>query len=439
MDQVLINATKSAMALQQANATKAMGISKSLFSTAPTTGGGDVSKAGMTTRPYIYYLPDNTTLVDKTSFFWYLVLCSRRQLDVKMLEVQSWLATLVYLLYPTVLDSSTATHYVKTPFGRGNLEKVGDMMTAAKGESLSNPDAKHWTPVNIKSFGTSYIPKLGLTDFPKPSVISPLAMNVELEPLMMYAYLGVICFSFNKDIAGSGKQALETKRFDALKKKYKWTDLQAPVLSEEARPSNEFFSVLSSAWGRMPHLRREFFTYAAHISTFNSNAEDEALFTVVRLMKWSDLAHITIINTLIAQYPWVLSLPSLATAAQAYAAGLNQLRQMCPIKTDAFGREEKDEDGSVVRDTTLMPYVKVVYGDKLDVARRDQMLPLIFLAVEILKPSLVSLAQYTVGSVYPVVMREFRYIDTSIQAADPSQQAVQGPGAANPGAGQAAP
>jgi len=227
------------------------------------------------------------------------------------------------------------------------------------------------------------------------------------ELLSLYAYLGVLCVACVKDASGSGEAALTTARFKAIREKYKLTKEGYPFLGGDAAPSISSFVNLTESWKRLPVTRRVMFSHFGKIASISGSAEDEALFTTIKLMKFADMVHVSIIGSFLVAYPWAAQLPSLQASIINYDNETGRLLNMCPDLADNMGRKMYSHDRKVLKDAALLPYAKLIHGDGLDIAKRDTMLPLLYVAKRQMMINFPTLSNYQVPEEFPLAFEEF--------------------------------
>jgi hypothetical protein len=153
-------------------------------------------------------------------------------------------------------------------------------------------------------------------------------------------------------------------------------------------------------------------------------------------MKYTDLAHVVIIHRFLNEYPWAAELPSLQSNIRSYNQGLSQLEGMCEDLLDARGNPVLLPNGKRRKNLSAMPFVKLIHGDSLDVAKREGVRVLLYVAWEVLRQTDTTLGSYTVPESYPSALNEFySALDAldALQEVDESDSDDSHPGASSAG------
>jgi hypothetical protein len=367
------------------------------------------SSASMRAMAKVYIVPSTATAKQRECFFMFLACLYHTSSDKDQMKWNNLLATLIHFLYKDVVTPVINHELQPVQMTVAQLEVISAMVVAV----AERPKGSQQTAAPLfKDAGY----KKSLFDLPViagPAVGS--VMWVE-EWTAMYAFLGVICFTVNKDITGSGENALRSARFIALSNKYKWSPDKYTFLGGSLSPNEHAFEMTTAAWKRLPVTRRVFFSYAGKIGELSGTAEDEALYTTVRLMKWTDLAHVQIITTFLSQYGWAGSCPALRASITEYNNSISQMVSMCPVLYDTMGRKITRTGGAEARDVALLPFIKAIHGDGLDVARRDRFLPLLYVAHKVLSTDNTTLASYQVPESFQAAYDEFIAVKRMMEA-----------------------
>lgn len=219
--------------------------------------------------------------------------------------------------------------------------------------------------------------------------------NTELDWVMFHGYAGLLLFTMHKITTTASSQALMVARPLALCRKYARENGSYSLWVESGRPSQTAFAACTTIWKLIPATRYNLMFEFAHSSIGQISAEREALFTTVRLMQWTDLSHIPIINEALSSFDMLKACPHLQGEIAAYQAGIIQLVEMMPPARDTNRNAILDANGEPTRDLTTMPYVKALWGDRKTIAQRGTMPVLLGIALDLLKPTKISLRTYT--------------------------------------------
>lgn len=337
----------------------------------------------------VYALPPSRTKLQLEAFLWQLVFRMRDPGTESIAYWVSCLATLVYTLYGGLFSSEVLSTLSLNVLKQSEIEACEDFMVYMKQcaiDSLS-PDDNRVDELDEK-MNLSMLPALG--------DIAPLLVKAGREMATYYAYLGVLMFAIVKDVSATGKEALMVSRSSAVTKKYKWTEESAPFLFQGALPLIHGFTKISSAWLRLPAVKYVLFKYVARLSDTIVSTEDEAMFTTARLMQFADLAHVMIIGQFIKMYPWVVSLDELSSDLANYKEGWDSLVAACPDITSYKSSKSGKKVAYIHKDISVIPYLKMIYGDKKDLAKREGMKVLLYVAYQALKEDIPTLSSYKV-------------------------------------------
>lgn len=373
------------------------------------------SSASLSEAIQVYTIAPGTPKSDIQNVLWFFHFSNMSKKSKGVLQWQNLLASWCYNLYSGVFQGvQPATYEIHqiTPAQLANIKIVVDTQFTPNSREI--PDLRE----NRKTAKG----ELKMFDLPEVVYTDMSDVHQTMEMGVWYGLLGVLALAAAKDVAGKGGKALTENRFKALKGKYGWDDTVAAPLSSKYRPSVDAFKGFSAAWVRLVAYKKALFTSAAALLAQKSGAEDDAFLTTVKMMRYADLTHVTLIHEFLSQYYWVGSIPSLAADVNSYYAGLQQLLNACDVLTDTRGRELKDAEGNLVRDTACMPYLKMIYGDSLDLAKRDTMKKLLFVAWSVLKESSPTLSEYEVADRFPPILAEFDAWRSNVDTVEESEE-----------------
>jgi len=356
-----------------------------------------------------YILPDNATLDDKKAWMWMLAFSANNSDETDKTRWSNLIASMTAALYPTLIGGGPSSSITKNVLTTTQVLEA-KRIAALAAHIVDGPGGPR--AAEIRAAAEALYALL----IPEIRLVPELPAGLPSETVMWYAYFGVIIFAMVKDVNDTGGAALKVNRYRALKSKYGWDDGTAPMLEEAARPSDHAFAQINRAWVRLPELRGPLFRYLCRISEIDASVEDEAVFSVVRLMKYADLTHIALIGQFLVEYPWAVELPLLAGSVRGYLTSIQQLLGMCDDRRDAGGRLMLRADGNREKETTLLPYIKLLHSDKLDIAKREKVKPLLYLAHHVLKATVTTLGAYAVPEQYPAVLAQFNEAQAAIDA-----------------------
>jgi hypothetical protein len=240
----------------------------------------------------------------------------------------------------------------------------------------------------------NYNRKHDISDLPSVGEVAATFCVGPLDWLMFHGYAGLLLFSMHKDAGGSGEDALRVARPQALCAKYNKDETTYPLWTDEGIPGVAGYVACAAAWKIVPMTREYLMRSFARIANSPSVADQEALFLSVRLMAWTDLAHIPIITLALNNFPNLELCPRLRSDYIAYTTGIAQMTESMPYIKDKSNAYERDENGKMIRDTTTLPYLKAMFGDKKSFAQRNTMPLLLCVAKHMLLPIMPSLRNY---------------------------------------------
>jgi hypothetical protein len=351
--------------------------------------------------PVAWYLPTNASEADQWALFRHLVTCSTANGQESIEHYQNWLITLFYFLFDNLLREYDGVFFNAMPIPEEPWNEITRFRTLMTGRVARNR-------ADLRSYGAAASTIAETLSLPIPELLNPTEHLVENDKYEWYAFGGVVAFAASKDALTSGEHALTTRRYAALHSKYKWQAEEVPSLGGTSSPTRFFFGRLKDAWLRQSVLRRVLFTFAGRLAIETTTGEVEAFGTTTRLMQWADLAHIAIIAQFLLACPAVLHYEPLRVALFHFKEGIVQLRALCPDILDARGRPRKDQDGVIMKDTSLMPYAKLLVSDKADVAKRVNMMELLYVATRyLIATGSLTLARYTVGATFDTIYADF--------------------------------
>lgn len=343
---------------------------------------------GVTDKILVPILPDGTS--DMVQRMWALRLAasyrSNKTLDIR--AAAGVLIALFFVLYPNTTQQTRDTEWIAYTLTAAEVASIPAIVN--QGSQLpplgiivdGQSDGKLASA--LSTLDSSYSIKHTLPI----GVVTASYFVTSQDWLMFHGYLGLLLFTMHKDAkSGSGKALLESRPL-ALRKKYSKTETEYVLWSEIGRPLTAAYTACTAVWKIIPQTR---LTLMSEFVTSSSNmisAEREALFTTVRLMRWTDMSHVVIIQEALNTFPYLAACPDLVGELQAFAAGMRQIYEMMPEYTDPITRQR-------VRDVTTMPYIKALWGDRKSIAQRNTMPLLLAVALKMLTESRPTLRGYT--------------------------------------------
>jgi hypothetical protein len=382
-------------------------------------------RATLSEKIYVYQLPTDASDAVVRDYMWYLHLCLMGKDNSTINCWMNVMATFCITLFAAEYENVQTSTYIKVPLSRQQLSAIKTIVdyTFTAGANLD----RQWIDARTNALQT--LEAVALPQL-KHTAIEAKCRQVEMS--VWYGLLGVLVLAATKNIDSAGSHALTTNRFAALMSRFSWDATTAFPLSEHGRPNDIAFGGLNLAWVRLVGYKRATFKFTAKLLASEKSAEEEAYLTTTRLMRFAELSHIIIIHSFIQRYAWASLVPSLEVDAQNYFAGLRQLYEMCEPLLDHRGNPIKNEHGTVLRDSAEMPYLKMIYGDSLDLAKRDGMLKLLYVAWSVLKETETTLNDYEVPDSFPTALAEFQNMKRDLLELAVEQDAEDAGAAAEP-------
>lgn len=342
---------------------------------------------GMTDKILVPILPEGTP--DMVQRLWALRLAaafrSNRELEIR--AAAGVLIALFYVLYPDTTKQTRDTEWVAYTLTTSEVTNIRTIFT--NGKRLppigKTPDGKDdgvlLTALSSLNSSASINHTLPL------GIVTSSYFETSQDWLMFHGYLGLLLFTMHKDAkSGSGKALLESRPL-ALQKKYSKSESQYVLWSDIGRPQSAAYTACTAVWKIIPQTRLTLMSEFVTSSSGMISAEREALFTTVRLMRWTDMSHVVIIQEALNTFPYLAACPDLVGDLQFFAAGMRQIYEMMPEYTDPITRQR-------VKDVTSMPYIKALWGDRKSIAQRNTMPLLLAVAVKMLTESRPTLRGY---------------------------------------------
>lgn len=343
---------------------------------------------GLTDQIIVPILPEGSP--DLTTRAWALRLaaCLRSNKVYNVRSTAGVIIALFYVLYPETTRKTRDTEWTAYTLTSQEVQHVNAFLS----EGVLLPDLSK----DKTSSGTqTLVAALNKMNSERKinhtlpiGAVSHEFFKTQRDWLMFHGFAGLIIFTMHKDAkAGSGKALLNARPL-ALRQKYSKDEKEYVLWSELGRPQQAAYVTCTAVWKIIPQTRLYLMSEFVTSSSGSITAEREALFTTVRLMRWTDASHIVIINEALNTFPYLRACPFLTGDLAAFSAGMKQIYEMMPEYTDPVTHQR-------VKDTTTMPYIKALYGDKRSIAQRNTMQLLLAVALKMLAPLRPTLSGYT--------------------------------------------
>jgi len=360
-------------------------------------------------------LPEKSTLKQRVSLALYFASVLRAPKELSSKEAVVVLIGLFDILYRPLTRKSLKIEWNEIVLTRAQLLELDAFIADGKTLGPAGGPGYH----NNRN---AFIAKHQLPQTAQIGMVSSDFFETERDPLMFYGYAGLLLFSLHKDPDGQGKNALTLARPNALREKYKKTKEAFVLWNAKGIPTEKGWSAISGIWNLIPTTKFNWFERFIEFGKETVGAEDEALFLSVRLMRFSDLSHVALITQALNEFDVIRAYPPLAGELEAFGAGIRQMYELAPIVRSATGAIQLDEHGRPLKDTYYLAYLKVLYGDKKDIAKRNTMPFLLVCCVRLLISNHPELANYTIPAGYDNRFNDFRLwkdeVETEMQALD---------------------
>lgn len=365
-------------------------VSEAIIAPPTNTSSARVTETGTTDIFVVPILPDTATALQRKIWALYLASGLKSIKTYADREMAVQIIAFFHVLYPTLVERTRTIEWTPIILTLDQL-KMLDVFLSAGRRFPARGKGQDATKAALENLRANVI-------IPNTLGIKSVTLDfflTDMDWLMFHGYAGLLLFTMHKLTTTASNNALMTARPLALRKKYSRENDTYALWSESGRPSQTAYASCTVIWKLIPATRYVLMHEFAHSSVGQITAEREALFTTVRLMQWTDLSHIPIINEALTNFDMLRACPLIQGDIAAYQAGIIQLVEMMPIARDANRNIIYDSRGKPARDLTTMSYVKALWGDRKTLAQRGTMPVLLGVALELLKPTRSSLRTYT--------------------------------------------
>jgi len=336
------------------------------------------SKSAITSTVVFYALDEGASSYARWGLAMYLAAAGVSS-HMKRSSAKTWLYSLVHLLYGPVIQTSAEKEATKVMISAAVQEVLHNL-----GSGALLPLMRDATSDQDRFYQLRLAPALAL--LPADGELAIDATTGDIEWVWFYGYFGIVCFSMIKDLqanmtvslprvpmkVASGFSALINARPLAVRSKYKIPEGSAEYIGGDMNPSPESYGSIFMAWRELPFLRRAIFTYMSFALRMETSAEDEAVLTSVRLMRWGENSHVALIVRFLAECEYAKYSPLIAAAVRSFQLEFEALRKECAPVLTADGTPMLNKDRTVIRDDQQVPWVKLIHLDMLVLCQRNQ-------------------------------------------------------------------
>lgn len=375
--------------------------------------GANAALAGVTTglndTDKYFVLPpgnkDNRT--DKEAWALFLMLVGKSDLSIRV-KWRSWILSWTSLCFPSITESftgrATAT-YEAVVLTTSQIQKLQSIYRLYKAIGSDGADKEefddefkeimsHDSEESTTESAFPLLPSIKTPDF-----IGDLQGSVEIEGI--YGYYSLILFLAGKNINDANRQGITTRRPLAIERKYSMVG--TPSLTGPLQMGNTAHEQVNAAFTAMTVARKAIFEKVAHFSSATGNRSIEVVATTTRLMHYSGMSHVLIIDTFLSSFPHAEKAPVLQGALSYYHSSLNALIATQPV---------------------YRPFFKLMHGDTVRVFNRKDVESLIAISVSRLKTTQPTLLQYNVPETTTEIEAQFRRFEATIMGQDVNEAAV---------------
>jgi hypothetical protein len=376
------------------------------------------AEATFSTRAPLFYLPEGAPMKARLILNFILVNSMTNDNSNDLVKWTTVLGSFVANLFLRPCEKTMLSKFTPVMLDGAVMVGICDRHIRAY-DALTETKPAPTTPTLEGAYATLVSRVLGLIDedhtttpdllpFPMPKREVLDVFMYDTDDLSWYALLGVIMFAIIKVPVSGVSDAFSRNRALAVMQKYGLTDQTAPNMSPDVYgPSLFAYSKFHLLWRRLPELRRDLVIHVVEVMAGSGSAEVEAVFTTVRLMRWGDLTHMSLITQMLERHPWVTAVEDWTGELSAYKTAVKQIIELCPPRYAKNGQMLRSADGEIMRDTTLAAYLKVIWGDTKTVAEAKNLRLLTYLAREDLRTIQPSLDQYVVSTTFPDARTQF--------------------------------
>jgi len=207
----------------------------------------------------------------------------------------------------------------------------------------------------------------------------------EWIPKVFACHYALVLFLAGKRLEGDDHTAMTVNRPKALRDK---AHLGSSVgfLDGSLRLSDVSHLQINNAWAEMANLRSTCITEFASYSASDTDFIQDIVYTTMHLLQNSGMQHAKITYGFLKAYDWVVEVPALRNSLGTYI--------------DSIKAASKYPQ-------TIQPYLKLIYGDKIDIFPRKDLEPLVACAVAIGRETNENLGDFYSSNEYASIVEAF--------------------------------
>jgi hypothetical protein len=255
-----------------------------------------------------------------------------------------------------MLQKATRTTYAPIQLTETQVAELNEKMAAlSSGLELEDEGAVLAAETAIKA--GVLIPGL-----PSVDPEAPLAESYgEWAPRIIVSHYSIVLFLAGKRIEGDDHTAISVNRPLALRGKAHIID-QSAFMEGQLRLSDISHIQINNAWSESSSLRAACLSEFSLFSQSDTEFTQDLIYTTMHLLKYSNMTHAKITYDFLLGNTWAIEVPA--------------LRKSIGVFLDSVRASASYADH-------LLPYLKLIYGDKIDIFPRKDLEPLIACAVAV--------------------------------------------------------
>jgi len=179
--------------------------------------------------------------------------------------------------------------------------------------------------------------------------------------------------------------AIEVNRPRALIGKY-GLGATTMLLNGAAKMSFQGQKCVSMSWNELGAFRAILMREFSYFASSETNVPQDIFYLHVRMMKFAHMTHVRLIYEMLIEHPWAADWQPLSGSVRKYLSHL-----------DALARIPEEEQ----------PFIKLIYGDKLDLFPRKELQALTACSLAVLEQNNDDLGDYYHDSQFGAVADQF--------------------------------
>jgi hypothetical protein len=325
-----------------------------------------LAPTGFSRRVPYYILPDEITGDDRMLMCVYLAFCGTST-ETSVEKWKTWVLSYVAFVTPSLGAQLPPSSHVKQTASPVAVQGICEMLHALE----ANLEANNADGVNASN---AAIRNSTLMDMlPRPGTDANFAASWgEWTQKVVMCHYSIMLFMAGKRVSGNDHSQVTIARPRALKGK---VHLEGPIdlLEGACRMSDIAHVQINNAWAELSAARAVVFAEYARYSSAEADEMQNIIWTTMHLLRFSNMAHAAVVFNFLQSYPWVFEIPALRPSLACYARSVLEASRV---------------------DRDILPYVKLIYGDKSSIFPRKELEPLIACAVHALSETQPTLAAF---------------------------------------------